>query len=109
MNRKKIDSKMYNGTQFYKLIAEYNKSDPINQGLGFDISIKDFVELIVEIAEFAEEIRWDTSKPDGQPKRCLDVSKAKDEFGFEAKVDFREGLEKTVEWYRTCLLSVVWK
>ena len=47
------------------------------------------------------EIRWDTSKPDGQPKRCLDVGKAKEDFGFEAKVDFKEGLERTIEWYGT--------
>jgi GDP-L-fucose synthase len=77
----------------------YNKPDPVNLGSGFEISIKDLVELIAELAGFDGEIRWDTGKPDGQPKRCLDVSRAKEEFGFEAKVDFREGLEKTIEWY----------
>ena len=83
------------------LAAEkYNKSEPVNLGSGFEISIKDLVELIAEIAGFDGEIRWDTSKPDGQPKRCLDVSRAKKEFGFEAKVDFREGLEKTIEWFK---------
>ena len=79
----------------------YNKSEPVNLGSGFEISIKELVELIAEIAQFDGEIRWDTSKPDGQPRRCLDVSKAKEEFGFEAKVDFREGLRKTIEWYGT--------
>ena len=78
---------------------KYNNSAPVNLGLGFEISIKELVELIAEIAGFNGEIRWDTSKPDGQPKRCLDVSRAKEEFGFEAKVDFREGLKKTEEWY----------
>ena len=78
---------------------KYNKSEPVNIGAGFEIKIKDLVELIAELAEFDGEIRWDTSKPDGQPRRCLDVSKAKEEFGFKARVDFREGLEKTIEWY----------
>jgi len=77
----------------------YNKPYPVNIGTGFEIKIKDLVELIAELTRFDGEIRWDTSKPDGQPRRCLDVSRAKDEFGFEAKVDFRGGLERTVEWY----------
>ena len=77
----------------------YNKGDPVNLGSEFEISISDLVELIAEIIGFDGEIKWDTSKPDGQPRRCLDVSRAKEEFGFEAKVDFREGLEKTIEWY----------
>ena len=78
---------------------KYNKPDPVNLGSGFEISIKDLVKLIAELAGFDGEIRWDTGKPDGQPRRCLDVSKAKEEFGFEAKVGFREGLERTIEWY----------
>ena len=61
------------------------------------IRIKD---IITKLTEFNRAIRWDTSKPDGQPRRCLDVSRAKEEFGFEAKVGFREGLEKTIVWYR---------
>ena len=82
------------------LAAErYNKSEPVNLGSGFEISIKDLVELIAELAGFDGEIRWDTSKPDGQPRRCLDVSKAKKEFVFEAKVGFREGVERTIGWY----------
>lgn len=78
----------------------YNKSNPVNIGAGFEISIKDLVKLIVNISGFSGKVIWDTSKPDGQPRRCLDVRKAKEEFGFEAKIDFREGLEKTVEWYK---------
>ena len=80
-------------------MERYDNPNPVNLGSGFEISIKELVELIAEIASFDGEIRWDTSKPDGQPRRCLDVSKAKEEFGFEAKVDFREGLERTIEWY----------
>jgi len=79
---------------------KYNKPEPINIGAGFEIKIKDLVELIAELTGFEGEIKWDTSKPDGQPRRCLDVSKAKKEFGFVAKVDFREGLKKTIEWYK---------
>jgi GDP-L-fucose synthase len=79
----------------------YKMQEPINLGSGFEISIKELVELIAEIAGFDGEIRWDTTKPDGQPKRCLDVSRAKEEFGFEAKIGFREGLKRTIEWYGT--------
>lgn len=78
---------------------KYNKSDPVNLGSGMEISIKDLTEKIVNYVGFKGEIEWDTSKPNGQPRRCLDVSKAKKEFGFEAKVDFDEGLKKTIEWY----------
>ena len=79
---------------------KYNKPDPVNIGAGFEIKIKDLVGLIAELTGFEGDLRWDTSKPDGQPRRCLDVSRARKEFGFEAKVDFREGLEKTIEWYK---------
>ena len=78
---------------------KYNKLEPVNIGAGFEIKIKDLVELIAELTGFDDEIRWDTTKPDGQPRRCLAVHRAKEEFGFEAKVGFREGLEKTIEWY----------
>ena len=80
---------------------KYNKPEPINIGAGFEIKIKDLVELIAELTGFDGEIKWDASKPEGQPRRCLDVSKAKKEFGFEARVDFREGLRKTIEWYKS--------
>jgi len=77
----------------------YNKPEPVNIGAGSEIKIKDLVKLIAELTGFSGEIRWDTSKPDGQPRRRLDTSKAKQEFGFQAKVDFREGLKRTIEWY----------
>ena len=83
----------------------YNKPEPINIGAGFEIKIKDLVELIAELTGFKGEVIWDTTKPDGQPRRCLDVSKAKEEFGFEAKVDFREGLRKTIDWYIRGILN----
>ena len=78
---------------------KYNGPEPVNLGAGFEITIKDLVELIAELTEFDGKIKWDTTKPDGQPRRCLDVSRAEKKFGFRAKTDFREGLEKTVEWY----------
>ncbi|MHB8093056.1 MAG: GDP-L-fucose synthase family protein [Syntrophales bacterium] len=78
----------------------YNKSDPVNIGAGFEISIKDLVELIVELTGFTGRIAWDESKPDGQPRRMLDTSRAYREFGFQAKTGFREGLTKTIAWYR---------
>lgn len=83
----------------------YNKPEPVNLGAGFEIKIKDLVELIAELTGFEGEIVWDTTKPDGQPRRCLDVSKAREEFGFEAKTDFREGLKKTIEWYKEQILK----
>ncbi|MBD3248789.1 NAD-dependent epimerase/dehydratase family protein [Candidatus Woesearchaeota archaeon] len=76
----------------------YDSSEPINLGAGFEITIKDLVEKLCSIMDFKGEIVWDTSKPNGQPRRCLDVSKAK-EFGFCAKTKFDEGLRKVVEWY----------
>ena len=79
---------------------KYNKPDPVNLGIGFEISIKDLVELIARLTEFTGEIVWDTSKPDGQPRRMLDVSKAEKEFGFRAKTSLEEGLKKTIEQYR---------
>jgi len=83
------------------LAAEkYNKSDPVNLGAGFEISIKDLVELIARLTDFKGKIIWDTSKPDGQPRRYLDTSKAEKEFGFRTKTDFEEGLKKTIDWYR---------
>jgi GDP-L-fucose synthase len=83
------------------LAAEkYDKPEPVNIGAGKEISIRELTEIIAELTGFKGEIRWDTSKPDGQPRRCLVTSRAKDEFGFEARTNFREGLEKTIEWYR---------
>ena len=77
----------------------YDKPDPVNLGAGMEITIRDLVDLIAEQTGFKGEIVWDTSKPDGQPRRMLDVSVAEREFGFRATVEFREGLKKTIEWY----------
>ncbi|MEI7997928.1 MAG: GDP-L-fucose synthase [Candidatus Omnitrophota bacterium] len=82
------------------LAAEkYNSSDPVNLGAGFEISIKDLVALIVKLTGFKGEVVWDKSKPDGQPRRCLDTSRAQEKFGFKAKVSFEQGLKKTIHWY----------
>jgi len=78
---------------------KYNKPDPVNIGAGFEITIKDLVELIAKLTGFKGEIVWDASKPDGQPRRMLDTSKAEKEFGFKAKTGFEEGLKKTIDWY----------
>jgi len=78
---------------------KYDKPEPINIGSDMEVSIKDLVELICKLMDFKGEIRWDTTKPDGQPRRRLDTSKAKKEFGFKAKTNFEEGLKKTTEWY----------
>jgi len=79
---------------------KYNKPDPINIGAGFEISIKDLANKIKNIIGFEGGIIWDTTKPDGQPRRCLDITKALNEFGFEAKTSFEVGLKKTIDWYR---------
>ena len=78
---------------------KYDKSEPVNIGAGFEITIKDLVELIAKLTGFKGKIVWDTSKPDGQPRRCLDTSKAEKGFGFKAKTGFEDGLKKTIEWY----------
>ena len=77
----------------------YNESAPVNLGSGMEISIRELAELIVKLTGFKGEIMWDTSKPDGQPRRCLDTGKAERLFGFRAKTPFEEGLKKTIEWY----------
>jgi GDP-L-fucose synthase len=78
---------------------KYDKPDPVNLGASREITIKELVDLIAQLVGYDGKIIWDTSKPDGQPRRCLDTSKAKKEFGFEARTDFKEGLKKTIEWY----------
>lgn len=83
------------------LAAEkYNKSDPVNLGSSFEISIKDLVELIAKETGFKGQIKWDKSKPNGQPRRKLDTSRAKIEFGFESKTTFQDGLRETIKWYK---------
>jgi len=84
---------------------KYDKPEPVNIGSTLEISIKDLAELICQIMDFKGEIRWDSSYPDGQPKRCVDVSRAKQEFGFEAKTDFEDGLKKTIDWYKKKFLE----
>jgi GDP-L-fucose synthase len=78
---------------------KYNESLPVNLGSGFEISIKDLAEKIARMTGFEGDFVWDTSKPNGQPRRALDTSRAKEKFGFEARVDFDEGLQETIEWY----------
>jgi GDP-L-fucose synthase len=83
------------------LAAEtYNQSEPVNLGAGFEISIKDLAEKIAKLAGFTGQLVWDASQPDGQPRRCLDVTRAEREFGFRAQIGFDEGLRQTIEWYR---------
>ncbi|HOU00794.1 MAG TPA: GDP-L-fucose synthase [Anaerolineaceae bacterium] len=77
----------------------YNSSEPVNIGSGFEISIKDLTETIARLTGFTGDIRWDTTKPNGQPRRRLDTTRAREAFGFEAKTDFEEGLKRTIDWY----------
>jgi GDP-L-fucose synthase len=89
------------------LAAEkYDKPDPVNLGSGMEISIKDLIEMIANLMDFKGEIRWDASKPDGQPRRALDVSLAEKEFGFRAKTNFKIGLRATIEWYENSLRRI---
>lgn len=81
-------------------VERYDGADPVNIGAGFEISVKKLVELIAELSGFQGQILWDTSKPNGQPRRCLDTSRAWELFGFRATTDFREGLLRTIQWYR---------
>jgi GDP-L-fucose synthase len=78
----------------------YDKPDPVNIGAGMEISIKDLVELIARLTGFKGRLVWDTTKPNGQPRRCLHTSRAEREFGFKAKVGFEDGLRQAIEWYR---------
>ena len=85
----------------------YDGADPVNLGTGEEISIKDLAGLIAGVTGFAGEIRWDTSKPNGQPRRRLDTSRAEELFGFRAGVPLREGIERTVAWYRAARIAGV--
>jgi GDP-L-fucose synthase len=82
----------------------YDGREPVNLGSGMEISIRELAGLIAREADFSGEIVWDASKPDGQPRRALDVTKAEELFGFRARVGFMEGLRKTIEWYRTTMV-----
>jgi len=86
------------------LAAErYDQPEPVNVGIGSEISIRELAELIAELTGYEGELVWDTSKPNGQPRRCLDTERAEQLFGFRAKTQFREGLERTVAWYQEAL------
>ena len=78
---------------------KYNEPDPINIGVGFEIMIKDLADKIKALTGFKGEIIWDSNKPDGQPKRTLDIQKAKEKLSFEAKIDLDTGLKSTIDWY----------
>ena len=79
---------------------KYDKTGPVNLGASREIKIKDLVKTICRLMDFKGDIRWDSSKPDGQPRRMVDATLAKKEFGFKSKTDFEEGLKKTIDWYR---------
>lgn len=80
--------------------VNYNDSEPVNLGTNHEIRIRDLIELICELMEFKGEIVWETDKPNGQPRRCLDTERAKNAFGFTALTEFKEGLKNTIDWYR---------
>ncbi|MBI5231276.1 MAG: GDP-L-fucose synthase [Coriobacteriales bacterium] len=77
----------------------YDDPDPVNLGAGFEITIRDLAELIARLTGFEGELVWDTSKPDGQPRRSLDTRRAQERFGFTARTSFEEGLRRTIDWY----------
>ncbi len=79
---------------------KYDAADPVNLGSGREISIHNLVELIARLTGFAGKIEWDTTQPNGQPRRCLDVTRARERFGFIAGTDFESGLRATIEWYQ---------
>ena len=82
-----------------RAMEKYDSPEPMNLGSGREISIRDLTHLVAKLAGFKGEVVWDTSKPDGQPRRCLDVTRAKEELGFVAQTSLEEGLRKTIEWY----------
>lgn len=79
----------------------YNDPEPVNIGSGYEISIRELAELISDLVGFKGKIIWDKTKPDGQPRRKLDISRAKKEFGFTAKIDFNDGLHRVIQWYQS--------
>ena len=88
------------------LAAErYDGADPVNLGAGREIVVRDLVQVIARLCEFEGEVRWDTSQPDGQPRRMLDTSRARVRFGFEASTDFETGLRRTIDWYIEAVLA----
>jgi GDP-L-fucose synthase len=85
----------------------YNEPDPVNLGVGQEITIRHLVQLIARLTAFQGELRWDHAKPDGQPRRALDTTRARERFGFEARTSFEDGLRRTIEWYEAARRSVV--
>ncbi len=86
----------------FVLAAErYNDPDPVNLGAGFEITMRELAEKIAQMMGFRGELSWDTSKPNGQPRRMLDTSRAQERFGFQAQIGFEEGLRRTIDWYRS--------
>jgi len=83
----------------YLALCNYNSSEPVNLGSGNEISIKNLLEIILEEIDYNTTVLYDSAKPDGQPKRCLDVSKSFSNFGFRAKTNLRDGLRQTIKWY----------
>lgn len=88
-----------------KAAAVYNKSDPVNLGNGREVVIRDLVELIARLTGFEGEIRWQSDKPDGQPRRQLDISRAAERFGFQARTTLEQGLRQTIDWFETNYMS----
>ena len=84
----------------------YNESEPVNLGSSYEISIKDLLETIVEVTGFTGEVVWDVDRPNGQPRRKLDVSRAKQAFGFSSQVSFEDGLATTVAWYKETAIAL---
>jgi GDP-L-fucose synthase len=78
----------------------YNSSEPVNIGAGFEITIKNLAEMIARLTGFNGDLVWDSTNPDGQPRRCLDVNRAREEFGFTAEIPFEKGLAETIDWYK---------
>jgi GDP-L-fucose synthase len=85
----------------------YDGADPVNLGVGSEITIRDLTELIVRLTGFKGEIKWDASKPNGQPRRALDTSRARERFGFDAATSFEDGLRRTIEWYEAAKAATV--
>jgi GDP-L-fucose synthase len=83
----------------------YDGAEPVNLGSGREISIRDLAVMVAELVGFTGRIEWDTEKPNGQPRRCLDIERARRYFGFTAKTSFEEGLRKTIEWYTACVVD----
>jgi GDP-L-fucose synthase len=83
----------------------YDDADPVNLGVGREINIRDVVRLIVDFTKFQGDVQWDASKPDGQPRRALDTSRARERFGFQAATSFEDGLRATVDWYETSAVA----